>query len=358
MEKGIFTMRNALLGLSLIVLSAMMTLGAIGCGSSDSSNNVANNGDTEATENTSTSDGDQTVINPDADETAAEGETSTETGGRCFNANNVPINPPVAFCDWLAADFTKLERVCYQPQPDVECTRTEIGLTGWQCAGNSAYIICYDTDGNPVDLYWCELGGVTVPATDSVGGRGYPGCDFTKISADGDTGEADVENADTETGSETETSGDNDTNETDTSADGDATDTDTSVDGDTESDGDTDVTPLNCDDGNPCTIDLDGGNRCIYGWQPEGAPCDDGNACTQMDTCEIGVCRGGNPVVCAASDQCHEMGLCDPNTGVCDNPWKPNGSICNDSNACTLTDSCQSGACVGGDVKTCPAEGQ
>src|SRR5206468_2431905 len=73
-----------------------------------------------------------------------------------------------------------------------------------------------------------------------------------------------------------------------------------------------------------------------------GTSCNDGNACTQIDTCLGGVCTG-NPVVCAASDQCHDPGVCDPSTGVCSNPEKPNGTSCNDGNACTQTDTCEGG---------------
>ena len=113
--------------------------------------------------------------------------------------------------------------------------------------------------------------------------------------------------------------------------------------------------------------------------QPERAQrdtCTDGNACTQTDTCQTGTCTGGNPedlhgvrpvprrrhlragdrrlleperapterhattgtlarrrtpaqagactganpVTCAAADQCHVAGTCDPSTGQCSNP--------------------------------------
>ena len=53
---------------------------------------------------------------------------------------------------------------------------------------------------------------------------------------------------------------------------------------------------------------------------PNGTACNDGNACTQTDTCQAGVCAGANPVVCTASDQCHVAGTCNPTTGVCSNP--------------------------------------
>lgn len=79
----------------------------------------------------------------------------------------------------------------------------------------------------------------------------------------------------------------------------------------------------------------------------DGTACDDGNACTRADTCQSGVCVGSNPVVCTALDQCHNAGTCDPATGACSNPLKADGTACNDNNPCTHTDVCLSGVCVG-----------
>src|SRR5262249_6387130 len=87
-----------------------------------------------------------------------------------------------------------------------------------------------------------------------------------------------------------------------------------------------------------------------------GTPCDDGNACTQTDTCQAGICTGSKPVTCTATDTCHDVGVCDPASGVCSNPAKKNGSPCNDGNACTQTDVCHGGACIGGNPVTCVAE--
>src|SRR2546425_3887402 len=67
---------------------------------------------------------------------------------------------------------------------------------------------------------------------------------------------------------------------------------------------------------------------CSNPAKPEGSGCDDGNACTQTDTCEAGACVGANPVVCTASDQCHAAGTCDPATGTCTNPARPDGAPC------------------------------
>jgi RHS repeat-associated protein len=86
-----------------------------------------------------------------------------------------------------------------------------------------------------------------------------------------------------------------------------------------------------------------------------GTPCNDGNACTQTDTCQSGACVGGNPVTCQASDSCHVAGTCNSTTGTCSNPAAANGTTCNDGNACTQTDACQAGVCTGANPVTCTA---
>ena len=94
-------------------------------------------------------------------------------------------------------------------------------------------------------------------------------------------------------------------------------------------------------------------NPCLG--QPDGTSCNDGNACTQSDTCQSGVCTGSNPVVCTASDPCHVAGTCNTVTGVCSNPNATNGTACNDGNACTQTDTCQTGVCTGSNPVVCTA---
>src|SRR5206468_2248401 len=97
---------------------------------------------------------------------------------------------------------------------------------------------------------------------------------------------------------------------------------------------------------------------CSNHAKPDGSACNDGNACTRTDACQTGVCMGGNPVVCPAPDQCHDAGTCNPGTGTCSNPVKPNGSACNDGNACTRTDTCQTGACVSSNPVVCTPQDQ
>jgi streptogramin lyase len=71
------------------------------------------------------------------------------------------------------------------------------------------------------------------------------------------------------------------------------------------------------------------------------------NACTQADACNAGMCVGGNPVVCMATDQCHVAGMCNPMTGTCTNPNAPDGTPCNDGSDCSQGDACQGGVCTG-----------
>jgi hypothetical protein len=98
-----------------------------------------------------------------------------------------------------------------------------------------------------------------------------------------------------------------------------------------------------------------GTGLCSNPVKMNGASCDDGNACTQTDTCTGGSCNGSNPVVCNASDQCHTAGTCATATGLCSNPAKSNGAGCDDGNFCTLSDSCQAGSCVGASPVVCTA---
>src|SRR2546428_1109378 len=89
--------------------------------------------------------------------------------------------------------------------------------------------------------------------------------------------------------------------------------------------------------------------------QLDGTPCNDGNACTQTDTCQNGSCVGANPVVCSA-DQRHDPGTCNPATGVCSAPTtKTNGTACHDGDACTQTDTCQNGSRIGATPAVCSA---
>lgn len=75
----------------------------------------------------------------------------------------------------------------------------------------------------------------------------------------------------------------------------------------------------------------------------DGTPCDDGSACTRTDTCQAGACVGTDPVVCAAQDQCHAPGLCASGTGLCSNPPVGDGTTCSLQDAIAA---CTTGACA------------
>lgn len=85
--------------------------------------------------------------------------------------------------------------------------------------------------------------------------------------------------------------------------------------------------------------------------RPDGTPCQDGNPATQNDVCRQGECAGTwnlcFAVDCRPFDQCHVAGVCDPATGACSHPPKPNGTPCNDFNNATTDDVCTNGDCAG-----------
>jgi hypothetical protein len=120
-------------------------------------------------------------------------------------------------------------------------------------------------------------------------------------------------------------------------------------------------TPVECaTHADPCLK-----NQCVPetgACEPEpakdGTACDDENACTTRDRCDAGVCEGKQPVVCGALSQCHTAGTCDRVTGACSNHEKPEGSVCSDGNACSASDTCQSGSCVGSEPVACRASDQ
>src|SRR5262249_39280679 len=89
-----------------------------------------------------------------------------------------------------------------------------------------------------------------------------------------------------------------------------------------------------------------------------GPACDDGNLCTQLDTCVAGLCTGKNAIVCTPSDDCHTAGICKPASGICSNPIMPDGTTCDDANACTKNDTCSAGVCSAGAPVNCPPPGE
>jgi cysteine-rich repeat protein len=110
-----------------------------------------------------------------------------------------------------------------------------------------------------------------------------------------------------------------------------------------------------CTDPDTC----DGNNNCLANHAGSGAACpNDGNPCT-LDQCDGGgSCAhpaGNAGTQCRAdAGQCDVAEQCDGSNPSCPpDGFAPNGTGCNDNNACTQTDQCTGGNCVGSNPLTC-----
>ena len=102
--------------------------------------------------------------------------------------------------------------------------------------------------------------------------------------------------------------------------------------------------PIQCNDDNPCTADgCDPDLGCLY-TPMDGGACDDGSGCTTDDVCTGGACQGVPKIDCNDGNPC-TLDACDEITGAC--VFTPNESPCDDGNPCTQKDQCQEGECVG-----------
>ena len=151
---------------------------------------------------------------------------------------------------------------------------------------------------------------------------------------------------------------------------------------------------LECEDGNPCTIDtcvvVETGRAC-QSVVNLGGGCEDGNPCTIGDTClGDGACQPGRndcpcdrDAICGAFDdadpcngslRCRDgfcevdpvtivrcdpsfdtacrRSVCNPATGTCVLADRADGSPCRDGDWCTVVDECRLGECLG-DVERC-----
>ena len=97
---------------------------------------------------------------------------------------------------------------------------------------------------------------------------------------------------------------------------------------------------------------------CVYPTVADYTFCDDGDACTLTDQCQAGDCIGSDPKTCIAPNDCSDAGTCQPDTGECTSIPKPDGTICHDGSDCTDPDNCSGGLCVGTPVVSCPPAGQ
>jgi len=90
------------------------------------------------------------------------------------------------------------------------------------------------------------------------------------------------------------------------------------------------------------------GFTCEPQFKPKGTSCNDGLYCTVSDQCDdTGWCGGGTPNPCdAVKDSCNDA-QCKEDVDKCLPVPKPNGTACNDNDACTMGDACQNCVCTG-----------
>jgi hypothetical protein len=139
------------------------------------------------------------------------------------------------------------------------------------------------------------------------------------------------------------------------------------------------TTPVTCDDGNGCTLDgCDTGVGCLF-TVSLGATCSDGNGCTVGDACAADAgCEPGTLETCDDGLSC-TVDSCDPQDGGCSNvpddtscdggnpcavdtcnpingcevAYKPLGSACSDTNACTTAEQCNGAGTCGSSSVNC-----
>jgi len=113
--------------------------------------------------------------------------------------------------------------------------------------------------------------------------------------------------------------------------------------------------PLPIDDANPCTDDA-----CVEGVVShtaiDGIVCGGDSACFAQGLCVDGACEAPPAVDCDDGDPC-TIDACDPETGGCITTPAEDATACDDEDPCTENDACSAGACAGTDLATCCGDG-
>ena len=100
-----------------------------------------------------------------------------------------------------------------------------------------------------------------------------------------------------------------------------------------------------CDDLNGCTSDVCDPLSGTCTFTATTAACSDGNACSSSDACKAGVCVG-TTVSCDDANAC-TLDACDVASGSCSHT-AASGTACDDGSPCTAGDVCVGATCVGG----------
>ncbi len=108
---------------------------------------------------------------------------------------------------------------------------------------------------------------------------------------------------------------------------------------------------LPCDDDNPCTIDCDPSVGFDKVCPPkQEVDCDDNDPCT-VDSCNPDTGQCEYAPLCFDDDECTQDKC---KKGICSYPLEPQGTKCDDGDACTLDDACSAnGDCLPDAIKSC-----
>ncbi len=91
----------------------------------------------------------------------------------------------------------------------------------------------------------------------------------------------------------------------------------------------------------------DGAGGCVYESVPDGTLCDDGDACNGIHRCLSGVCTmEEGPQLCLDVPVCHEDGHCDPATGLCEFEAVEDGMVCSGGEFEVESGKCRWGQCL------------
>src|SRR5439155_24248610 len=111
-------------------------------------------------------------------------------------------------------------------------------------------------------------------------------------------------------------------------------------------------TSLTCRrDNHPTTDACDPVGGCQHAALANGTSCSDGNVCNGAETCQGGACTAGTPLNCNDGNPC-TTDSCDP-VAACQHPAVANGTSCSDGNACNGAETCQAGVCTAGTLPNC-----
>ncbi len=105
------------------------------------------------------------------------------------------------------------------------------------------------------------------------------------------------------------------------------------------------VPPTNCSDGDPCTSDsCDMALGCVFVPRADGFSCGDGEPCNGQEHCVAGACDGVTPVNCEDNNPC-TVDACEPGHG-CSHDTVNDGVVCGDADACHEAAVCDEGSCI------------